>query len=79
MILHRNKYIEKELHRKCKDQLKLEALLKDDSIDPIKMINCLENLLNTNIEISRCTLLITHYYSILSDGTVCIPWDFTLE
>lgn len=78
-IYYRNKYVERELHERCCKELSLKDLTKDDSIDPIKMITCLERLLSAGIEMNDITLYITHYYSVLSDGTVCIPWDWTLE
>lgn len=77
----RNKHIERELHAKCKEKFRLNHLTKDDSIDPNRMIECLERLLNSEhqLQISNCVLHITHYYSVLSDGTICIPWDWKLE
>jgi len=33
--------------------------------------NCLQV-----VELQGCKLHITHYYSVLTDGVVCIPWDF---
>ncbi|KAG4072386.1 hypothetical protein HA402_004318 [Bradysia odoriphaga] len=74
-----NKYIERELHQQCVSELHLKTLTKDDSIDPNKMIECLKNLIKSQVECRNVILHITHYYSVLADGTVCIPWDWTLE
>lgn len=59
--------------------MNLKSLTKDDSIDPSKMIECLNKLLKSEINLRNTILYITHYYSVLSDGTVCIPWDWILE
>ncbi|CAD7078871.1 unnamed protein product [Hermetia illucens] len=72
-----NKYIERELHGRCINQLELQSLNKDDSVTPDKMIKCLNRLLTQDLKnLVRLNLNITNYYSVLSDGTVCIPWDW---
>ena len=72
-----NKYIEIELHKRCLSELKLLTLQKDDSVTPDKMILCLNKLLDEKMLcLTNVNLHITNYYSILSDGTVCIPWDW---
>lgn len=78
-FFYRNKYIERELHERCTKEMNLKSLTKDDSIDPSKMIECLNKLLKSEINLRNTILYITHYYSVLSDGTVCIPWDWILE
>lgn len=78
-FFHRNKYIERELHERCAKEMNLKSLTKDDSIDPSKMIDCLTKLLTSGLNVRNTILHITHYYSVLSDGTVCIPWDCILE
>lgn len=77
----RNKYVERELHERCIQEIQLKSLTKDDSIDPSKMIDCLVKLLaaHSQFKLKNTILHITHYYSVLSDGTVCIPWDWILE
>lgn len=71
------KLVERELTERCKERLRLRSLTKDDSVTPEKMIDTLNAL-------SKCSsksfedleLHITNYYSVLTDGIVCIPWDF---
>lgn len=70
-FVSRNKYIERELHQQCFTDLQLKTLTKDDSIDPNKMIECLKNLIKAQLEFKNVILHITHYYSVLADGTVC--------
>ncbi|XP_060517081.1 T-cell activation inhibitor, mitochondrial isoform X2 [Cylas formicarius] len=78
----RDKYVERSLYKKCLEDLRLSALLKDDNITPELMIQCCQKLLHNKREISDYTsgihLNIATYYSVLSDGVVCIPWNFEL-
>lgn len=80
----RNKHKEKYLLDLCVTAFCLESLTKDDSISPENMINCLERLLKINSSIIDTNLLcgsavhVTNYYSVLSDGTICLPWDWKL-
>lgn len=76
------KYVERELHNKVVQELGLTILNKDDSITPDLMIQCCERLLlhkNTLAPLLKDVMLwVTHYYSIMSDGVLCIPWDWKL-
>ncbi|CAG9825367.1 unnamed protein product [Phaedon cochleariae] len=77
-----NKHLERTLVKKCIEELELSELLKEDNIHPDLMIKCCENLLANKQEIEHYTkslhLNISTYYSVLSDGVVCIPWNFSL-
>lgn len=42
------------------------------------MIECLERLLASGIQLNDIDLVITHYYSVLGDGTVCIPHNWKM-
>uniref|UniRef100_A0A2M4AHB0 Putative t-cell activation inhibitor mitochondrial n=1 Tax=Anopheles triannulatus TaxID=58253 RepID=A0A2M4AHB0_9DIPT len=76
------KYVERDLHARCLAQFRLLSLAKDDSVTPDRMIECLEKLLakvgtaGGELELADLNLNITTYYSVLADGTVCIPWDW---
>ncbi|XP_052868518.1 T-cell activation inhibitor, mitochondrial [Anopheles cruzii] len=76
----RHKHIERDLHARCLAQFRLLSLAKDDSVTPDRMIECLEKLLAkgtvAELELTELNLNITTYYSVLADGTVCIPWDW---
>ncbi|XP_052896218.1 T-cell activation inhibitor, mitochondrial [Anopheles moucheti] len=76
----RQKHIERDLHARCVAQFRLLSLTKDDSVTPDRMIECLEKLLaqgtKDRLELADLNLTITTYYSVLTDGTVCIPWDW---
>lgn len=81
-IVSRHKHIEKELHKQCVNELQLAALHKDDSVSPDLMTACLRRLLKYRTLLAphlyHAHLQVTNYYSILSDGQICIPWDFKL-
>ncbi|XP_059616479.1 T-cell activation inhibitor, mitochondrial [Phlebotomus argentipes] len=78
-LYNSTKHVEKDLHSKCVTSLRLSSLTKDDSVTPEKMIKCLERLLcETKLNFVGCDVFITHYYSVLADGTVCIPWDWKM-
>ncbi|KAF5308771.1 hypothetical protein FQR65_LT06004 [Abscondita terminalis] len=77
----RDKYVERSLHQQCMDELNLPVLHKDDNVTPELMIHCCTQLLKykTDLDdIKGLHLNITTYYSVLTDGTVCIPWNWTL-
>ncbi|XP_030385633.1 T-cell activation inhibitor, mitochondrial [Scaptodrosophila lebanonensis] len=72
-----DKHIEQQLIDECMSQLKLQALTKDDAVTPDKMISALSELRQCQPQsFAHLKLHITHYYSVLTDGIVCIPWDF---
>ncbi|XP_058987690.1 T-cell activation inhibitor, mitochondrial-like [Musca domestica] len=71
------KHVERELTKRCIEEMRLKSLTKDDSVTPEKMINTLNELLKCNkMQFADIDLHITNYYSVLTDGIVCIPWDF---
>lgn len=77
----RNKYVEKTLHSNVIKELSLSGLLKDDCITPDLMIQCCEKLLEHKVELKNfkeLNLYITTYYSVFSNGVVCIPWNWKL-
>ncbi|XP_008552215.1 T-cell activation inhibitor, mitochondrial isoform X3 [Microplitis demolitor] len=76
------KHVERELHDRTIKELGLLALNKDDSITPDLMVKSCENLLKHKSTLGPILegvmLWITHYYSVMSDGVLCIPWDWKL-
>ncbi|XP_066152992.1 T-cell activation inhibitor, mitochondrial [Euwallacea fornicatus] len=81
-IYRSHKGQEKELQQQCIDQLQLAALLKDDNITPEYMILFCKKILESQEQLKRFTkdlrINVSTYYSVLSDGAVCIPWNFVL-
>ncbi|XP_055614506.1 T-cell activation inhibitor, mitochondrial isoform X2 [Uranotaenia lowii] len=73
----RQKYVERDLHSRCLKKFRMLSLEKDDSVTPDRMIECLEKMISTEgLELNDIHLNVTTYYSVLADGTVCIPWDW---
>ncbi|XP_033326960.1 T-cell activation inhibitor, mitochondrial isoform X2 [Megalopta genalis] len=76
------KHVERELHNTAIKELGLIDLNKDDSITPDLMIQCCERLLLHKGVLAPLLegvmLWVTHYYSVMSDGVLCIPWDWKL-
>ncbi|CAH1955869.1 unnamed protein product [Acanthoscelides obtectus] len=78
----RNKHLERDLIAECLKELELADLQKEDNITPDLMIKCCQRLLlNKNVlkDLTKeLCINISTYYSVLSDGVVCIPWNFEL-
>lgn len=75
----RDKELEKELYILVKKELKLNGLHKDDAITPELMIACCNRLLENKNDLqnfNNLNLNITTYYSVLTNGVVCIPWNW---
>lgn len=68
--------------RQCLDVFQLSALLKEDNVTPELMIKCCKKLLDNAHLLKHFTrglrMNISTYYSVLTDGVVCIPWNFEL-
>lgn len=76
-----HKHIERFLHALCLKELNLAGLRKDDNVTPELMIKSCELLLKHKADLSllkNLHLNISTYYSLLSDGVVCIPWNFKI-
>lgn len=65
---------------RCINELNLESLIKDDSITPSPMIECCRNLYENRFKLKPVLggmrLCVTTYYSVMSDGQICIPWNW---
>ncbi|XP_046962183.1 T-cell activation inhibitor, mitochondrial isoform X2 [Vanessa cardui] len=75
-----NKHIEKALCKEVKERYGLLELHKDDSITPGLMILCCQRLLTRidklEMKLRGNIIYVTHYYSVLTEGVLCIPWNF---
>jgi len=64
----------------CINQLGLIQLDRDDSLDTQSVIQCCSRLLKSAPDIRHLThgnhILVTRYYSVNSDGIICIPWNW---
>ncbi|XP_042858322.1 T-cell activation inhibitor, mitochondrial-like [Penaeus japonicus] len=74
---------EKALHQQCKKELGLDFLEKDDSVTPDMMAECLGRLLEASYRLSPllsgARVWVTHYYTVMLDGEICIPWNWDKE
>ena len=70
---------EDELTIKCINELGLIQFDRDSSLDGLT-IECLERLLHYASNIRHLThgnhLMLTRFYSVLSDGVICVPWNW---
>ncbi|KAK6632343.1 hypothetical protein RUM44_007384 [Polyplax serrata] len=77
-----NKYVEKDVHSKVVSEFQLLNLRKDDNITPSLMISCCNRLLDhkdcLRPLLKNSSLFITSYFSLLSDGQMCIPWNWQI-
>ncbi|XP_023233406.1 T-cell activation inhibitor, mitochondrial-like isoform X1 [Centruroides sculpturatus] len=69
-----------KLYDRCMTELGLASLDKDDNVTPDLMVQCCRRLLDSGMSsihyLRNCRLRISHYYSILQDGEMCIPWNW---
>lgn len=80
-MVFRHKHVEKSLHKACIKVLQLMDLTKDDNVTPELMIKCCERLIEYRNELQYLNgthVNITTYYSVLSDGVICIPWNWKI-
>ncbi|GAB6021067.1 hypothetical protein CHUAL_003701 [Chamberlinius hualienensis] len=79
---NRNKRVEEQLHARCMAELGLEQLHKDDNVTPDRMIHCCQQLLENQHQIGQylkgARIYVTHYYSVLQEGEMCLPWNCTI-
>ena len=75
-----NQLAELNLVIKCINELGLIQLERDDSLTTPDMIECCNRLLKSAPNIRHLThgnhILVTRYYSVNTDGIVCIPWNW---
>jgi hypothetical protein len=57
------------------------VVCRDDSITKAQMIHCCKLLARHAHRLRHLThgshIIVTRYYMVKSDGTICIPWDLT--
>ncbi|OCT75911.1 T-cell activation inhibitor, mitochondrial [Xenopus laevis] len=70
-------FVEQELTTLCKDRSSLSRLYKEPSISCVQMIDCCKRLTEEPLLcLTGMHLCISHYYSVLQDGDLCIPWNW---
>ncbi|GFO25346.1 T-cell activation inhibitor, mitochondrial-like protein [Plakobranchus ocellatus] len=71
--------------------LGLLELQKDESVTPAQMVSCCSRLMEESwrlldlptstggVSLQGSRLRVSHYYSVMQDGLICIPWDWVGE
>lgn len=73
----RLKIVERELIEASVKQLSLEKLYKEPGISSRQMVACCERLAARSLPALRgMHLCVSHFYSVLQDGDLCIPWNW---
>ncbi|XP_051708553.1 T-cell activation inhibitor, mitochondrial isoform X5 [Oryctolagus cuniculus] len=71
------KSIEQELIEASAKRFSLEKLYKEPSISSAQMVDCCTRLLEQSLPSLRgMHLCVSHFYSVLQDGDLCIPWNW---
>ncbi|XP_067837823.1 T-cell activation inhibitor, mitochondrial isoform X5 [Heptranchias perlo] len=61
----------------CRERLGLKRLYKEPSVSSQQMVKCCQRLLDGHVtELQGMHLCVSHFYSVLQDGDLCIPWDW---
>jgi len=67
---------------RCYGKLGLESLTRDASVSDIQMESCCRRLLQLHemsvltTDLTCCRLKVAQFYSVMSDGDICVPWNF---
>ncbi|KAM4633006.1 T-cell activation inhibitor, mitochondrial isoform 1-T4 [Polymixia lowei] len=63
--------------RDCLQSLSLRTLSKEPSVSSSQMITCCKRLLEQRSPLMQgLHLCVSHFYSVMQDGDLCIPWDW---
>uniref|UniRef100_A0A803V3G6 T cell activation inhibitor, mitochondrial n=1 Tax=Ficedula albicollis TaxID=59894 RepID=A0A803V3G6_FICAL len=68
---------EKELISTSTERFSLDRLYKEPSVSSAQMIDCCKRLLEESLPyLQGMHLCVSHFYSVLQDGDLCIPWNW---
>ncbi|XP_029445253.1 T-cell activation inhibitor, mitochondrial isoform X2 [Rhinatrema bivittatum] len=68
---------ERDLAKACTERFCLKRLYKESSVSSVQMIHCCKRLLEKPLPyLQGMHLCISHFYSVLQDGDLCIPWNW---
>ncbi|XP_020849000.1 T-cell activation inhibitor, mitochondrial isoform X2 [Phascolarctos cinereus] len=71
------KVIENELIHSSIKKFSLKKLYKEPSVSSAQMIDCCERLLEQSLPcLEGMHVCVSHFYSVLQDGDLCIPWNW---
>ncbi|XP_028837947.1 T-cell activation inhibitor, mitochondrial isoform X2 [Denticeps clupeoides] len=68
---------EQAVVERCVRRLSLSVLTKEPSVSSSQMIQCCRRLLDEcSPHVQGLRLRVSHFYSVVQDGDLCIPWDW---
>ncbi|CAM4697681.1 hypothetical protein PO909_008958 [Leuciscus waleckii] len=68
---------EEDLIWSCLQDLSLRSLSKEPSVSSSQMIPCCRRLMEERSpQMQGLHLCVSHFYSVMQDGDLCIPWDW---
>uniref|UniRef100_A0A671M469 T-cell activation inhibitor, mitochondrial-like n=1 Tax=Sinocyclocheilus anshuiensis TaxID=1608454 RepID=A0A671M469_9TELE len=68
---------EEDIISSCLQDLSLHSLCKEPSVSSSQMIPCCRRLMEERSpQMQGLHLCISHFYSVMQDGDLCIPWDW---
>ncbi|GAB1294851.1 T cell activation inhibitor, mitochondrial [Apodemus speciosus] len=71
------KVMENELIQASTKKFSLEKLYKEPSISSRQMVDCCKRLLEQSLPcLHGMHLCVSHFYSVMQDGDLCIPWNW---
>ncbi|XP_032988199.1 T-cell activation inhibitor, mitochondrial isoform X1 [Rhinolophus ferrumequinum] len=71
------KVIENELIQASTKKFSLEKFYKEPSVSSIQMVDCCKRLLEQPLPyLQGMHLCVSHFYSVMQDGDLCIPWNW---
>ena len=68
--------------KQCHVALGVETLVKDPNVSLGQMESCCRRLFDLresgvlDVDLTLCHLKVAQFYSVMSDGDICIPWNF---
>nr|XP_055066732.1 T-cell activation inhibitor, mitochondrial isoform X1 [Misgurnus anguillicaudatus]XP_055066733.1 T-cell activation inhibitor, mitochondrial isoform X1 [Misgurnus anguillicaudatus] len=68
---------EEDIISSCLQDLSLRSLSKEPSVSSSQMIPCCRRLMEEKSpQMQGLHLCVSHFYSVMQDGDLCIPWDW---
>ncbi|XP_067305303.1 T-cell activation inhibitor, mitochondrial isoform X2 [Pseudorasbora parva] len=68
---------EEDIILSCLQDLSLRSLSKEPSVSSSQMIPCCRRLMEERSpQMQGLHLCVSHFYSVMQDGDLCIPWDW---
>nr|KAG5712257.1 hypothetical protein BaRGS_014607 [Batillaria attramentaria] len=71
---------EEESIQDCKSTLELKEISKDESVTSQQMTSCCQRLCEQywrfSVVLHQSSVRVSHYYTVMQDGQICIPWDW---